>query len=48
MNETIITWNVPNFITVGLIGIIMFTLFGTVAQLVRNRGGSSTAIAASM
>jgi hypothetical protein len=48
LNETILTWNVPNFITVGLIGIIMFTLFGTVAQLVKSRGGMATRLSAPM
>lgn len=37
MEENIITLNVPNIITIGIIGIIMFTAFGMLAQVWHNR-----------
>lgn len=39
MEENIISWNVPNFVTVGIMGVVMFTLFGMLAQLYKAKMG---------
>lgn len=41
MEENIITLNIPNIITIGIIGIIMFTAFGMLSQFIKNRGGAA-------
>lgn len=30
--DSIITWNIPNFVTVGVMGFVMFTVFGLLAS----------------
>lgn len=37
MDENIISWNVPNFVSVGIMAIVMFTAFGMVSQFLRSR-----------
>lgn len=34
MNETIISWNVPNWITVVLMVVIFFAAFGAISRMV--------------
>ena len=41
MDENIITLNVPNIVTIGVIGILVFTAFGFVAQMWHSGGGWS-------
>lgn len=37
MNETILTWNVPNWITVVIMAVLGFAVIGAVAHLVSGR-----------
>lgn len=37
MNETIISWNVPNWITVVLMVVIFFALFGALSRVVAKK-----------
>lgn len=37
MNETILTWNVPNWITVVLMAILGFAVIGGIAHLVSGK-----------
>ncbi len=41
MNETILTWNVPNWITVVLMAVLGFAVFGAAAHLIA--GGKQNA-----
>lgn len=40
MEENVISFNLPNLITIGVIGIVMFALFGFLAQLYHNSMGT--------
>lgn len=42
MGESIISWNVPNFVTIGVMGMVMFTVFGMIAAWwsARNTGAT--------
>ena len=48
MDENIITLNVPNIVTIGVIGILVFTTFGFVAQMWHNSGGWSQVSSSSL
>jgi len=41
MNETILTWNVPNWITVVLMAVLGFAIIGTVAHLISGNGAKN-------
>lgn len=41
MNESILSWNVTNWVTVVLMAAVGFALFGFVAQLYHNRRAKS-------
>lgn len=42
-DETIISWNVTNWITIGLMAIVMFTVAGMIARIVQQRNGAKAA-----
>lgn len=41
MNETILTWNVPNWITVVLMAFIGFAIFGFAAKTIKSQTSNS-------
>lgn len=41
MEENILTWNLPNWITVVLMAVVGFAVLAAVAGIVRKRSGTS-------
>jgi hypothetical protein len=41
MNETVLTWTVPNWLTVLLMVVVGFAVLGTVAKLVKSKSKSN-------
>lgn len=42
MEETILTWNLPNWITVTLMAVVGFAVLAAVAGIVRNRQSNNS------
>lgn len=40
-NENIISWNVPNWITIFLMVLVMYALLAVIAQAFKKKGGGS-------
>lgn len=41
MTDNIVTWNIPNFITVGVMGFVFLTALGFIASFAASRSGNA-------